>query len=71
MKVIVTVQLRTDQWKTLESREVSAECMSGKELEGLAYSLGDLTQATLTGIAKRLLAAEAMEGVPVEVVEVE
>lgn len=71
MNVTITVALRTDEWKFVETREISAQVMSGKELELLAYGLGELAQGSVTGIAKRLMAAEGMESAPVEVVEVE
>lgn len=61
MNVTITVQVRTDQWKYIETREVSAQVMSGRELEGLAYGLGSTTEAVVQGIAKRLMAAEGME----------
>ena len=70
MKLTVTVALRTDKWKFVETREIVADVMSGKELEGMAYGLGSTTEAVVQGIAKRLMASEAMEGAQVEVVEV-
>jgi hypothetical protein len=71
LRLTVDVTLRDSDWKILATRQVTVELDSAKELEGLAYGVGEVAQANVVGISKRLMADEVMSLVPVAEVEAE